>query len=154
MKSSQLFLEIKTDLKRYKSKINDNNKDISENHFSIDYIMSKYNKDNFIEITNLSFPESDDEIDEKELDDFQKRIDYFFSLYAPDDEDFREFIKLISIYLTFIAKRPLHPPGIKFSDGKCVYEKQNIYYCTRKNEFIKNEMSLCKYCVCKQTDTK
>ncbi len=29
----------------------------------------------------------------------------------PDDEEFKEFIKIISLYLTFIEKKPLHPPG-------------------------------------------
>lgn len=151
MKSSELFLKIKQDIEHYKSRVNDNNKNISENPDSIDYIMSKYNQDNFNEIMNLSLDELGDyEIDEKELNDFQNRIDYFFSLYAPDDEDFKEFIKAISLYLTFIAKKPLHPPGTEFSNGKRVYKNQNMHYCTVKSEFIKDKLSLCKYCVCNQ----
>jgi len=130
MKSSQLFLKIKKDMERCKSKVE--NKNISENPDSIDFIMSKYNQDNFNEIMDLSFLELDDEIDEEKLNDFQKRIDYFFSLYSPDDEKFRDFIKAISLYLAFFAKKPLHPPEIKFSDGKGVYKEQDIYYCTEK----------------------
>jgi len=148
MKSSKLFLKIKKDIEPYKSKVNDKNKNISEDPDSIGFIMSKYNQDTFNEIMNLSFLELDDKIDEEELTDFQKRIDYFFKLYASDDEDFREFIKAISIYLTFIAKKPLHPPGIKFLNGKRVYKDKNRYYCTGKNEFMKDKFSLCKYCVC------
>ena len=149
MKSSKLFLKIKKDIEPYKSKVNDKNKNISEDPDSIGFIMSKYNQDTFNEM-NLSFLELDDKIDEEELNDFQKRIDYFFSLDATEDEEFREFIKVISLYLTFIAKKPLHPPGIKFSEGKGVYKEQNIYYCTAKSEFINDKMSLCKYCVCNE----
>ena len=112
--------------------------------------MSKYNLENFNEAINSSFEGLDEEVDEKRLKDFQKGIDYYFSLYAPDDEEFKDFIKAISIYLTFIAKKPLHPPGIVFSNGKRVYKKENTYYCTGKNIFMKDKLSLCKYCVCRQ----
>lgn len=110
--------------------------------------MSRYNLENFNEILNSSFDKLDEEVDEEKLKDLQNRIDYYFSMYAPDDEDFKEFIKAVSIYLTFIAKKPLHPPGIIFSDGGGVYKKDNVYYCTGKHIFIKDKLSLCKYCVC------
>ena len=116
--------------------------------------MSKYNLENFNEIMNLSFEEFNDEIDEEKLKDFQNRINHYFSLYAPHDEEFKEFITAISVYLTFIAKKPLHPPGIVFSNETHVYKKQNVYFCTGKSIFIKDKLSLCKYCVCKQINTE
>ena len=129
------------------------NEKIDENN-SITYAMSKYNLKNFNDIMNSSFEELDDEIHEEKLKDFQDRIDHYFSLYASDDEKFKEFIKAISLYLTFIAKKPLHPPGIIFSNGIQVYKKQEVYFCTGRSVFIKDKLSLCKYCVCKQLDTK
>ncbi|MGZ7048393.1 MAG: DUF2115 family protein [Methanobacterium sp.] len=153
MKSSQLFLKIKKDIERYKSKVVFNGKVKDGNVNSVRHIMSKYNQDNFNEIINLSFHELDDEIDDEELNDFEMRIDCYFNLFAPDEE-FKEFIKNISLYLTFIAKKPLHPPGIVFSNGSRVYKKQDIYYCTGKSISIKDKLSLCKYCACKQVNTK
>jgi uncharacterized protein (UPF0305 family) len=94
----------------------------------------------------------DEEVDAEELKDLQNRIDHYFSLYTPDDKDFKEFIKAISIYLTFIAKKPLHPPGIVFSNGEKVYKKDGTYFCTGKRIFIKDKLSLCKYCVCNGID--
>jgi uncharacterized protein (UPF0305 family) len=153
MKNSELFLEIKKDLGRYKFKVK-NNEGLDENIDSINLIMSNYNRDNFNEIMNLSLIELDEEIPDEDLNDFKKRIEYFFDLYAPEDKEFKEFIKAISLYLTFIAKKPLHPPGIKFSNGSRVYKNQGFYYCTGKSKFIEDKLSLCKYCVSKQVNTK
>ena len=112
-------------------------------------IMSEYNLKNFNEIMSREFRGYDSEIDEKELEDFKLSIDHYFSLYAPDDIEFREFIKIISLYLTYIAKKPLHPPGIIFSNGKKVYQSEGCYFCTGKTIFIKDEHSLCRYCIAK-----
>ena len=144
MKTSDLLLKLKNNMEKYKLKMQDNRKNDSLNQ-----IMSKYNLENFNEIMNASLEELDEEVDEEKLKDLQNRIDHYFSLYAPDDENFKEFIKAISIYLTFIAKKPLHPPGIIFSNGDTVYKKENVYYCTGKSTFIQDKLALCKYCVCK-----
>ena len=80
-------------------------------------------------LSTLTFKEND-EVDEKKLEDFKKSIDHYFNLYAPGNEDFKELIKIISIYLTFIVKKPLHPPGIIFSNGTTVYQNGDSYYCT------------------------
>ncbi len=145
MKTSKLLSKIKECMVKYKPKMQNNQKE-----GSINQIMSWYNLENFNEIMNASIEGLEEEIDEKELSDLQNRIDQYFGLYAPDDEDFKEFIKAISVYLTFIAKKPLHPPGIVFSNGKKVYRKDGVYYCTGKRIFIKDELSLCKCCVCKE----
>lgn len=118
-----------------------------KNDNSLMDIMSIYNLENFNEIMGLSLKENEDEIDEKELEDFKMSIDHYFSLYAPDDGEFKEFIKLISLYLTYIARKPLHPPGIIFSNGSKVYQSNGHYFCTGKHIFIKEELSLCRYCI-------
>jgi len=41
-------------------------------------------------------------------------VDRYFQLHGPVDEKFKEFTKLISIYLTFITGKSLHPSGIEF----------------------------------------
>jgi uncharacterized protein (UPF0305 family) len=149
IKSSKLFLQLKKSIKPYQSKMKARETLISSENNSIHNTMSKYNLENFNEIINSSYEGSDDEVNENELDDFKMCIDNYFDLYAPDDKKFREFIKIISIYLTFIAKKPLHPPGILFSNGATVYQSENSYHCTGKSDFIKENHSLCKYCLCK-----
>ena len=147
MKTSQLLIKLKACMEKYKPKMQDNGKKDSLNQ-----VMSRYNLENFNKILNSSCNGLDEEVDEEKLKDLQNRIDYYFSLYAQDDEDFKEFIKAISIYLTFIAKKPLHPLGIVFSNGEWVYEREGVYYCTGKRIFMKDKLSLCKYCVCKGID--
>ena len=147
MKASKLLLKLKKCMEKYKPKMQD-----SGEKDSLNQIMSKYNLENFNEIMNFQPDKLDEEIDEVKLNDLKNRIDHYFSLYAPEDNDFKEFIKAISIYLTFIAKKPLHPPGIVFSNDERVYKKDNTYYCTGKRTFIKDNRSLCKYCVCKGID--
>jgi uncharacterized protein (UPF0305 family) len=149
IKSSKLFLQLKRSIKPYQSKIKAKETLISGENNSIHNTMSEYNLENFNEIINSSYEGSDDEVDENELDDFKMCIDNYFDLYAPDDKEFREFIKIISIYLNFIAKKPLHPPGILFSNGATVYQNKDSYHCTGKSVFIKENHSLCKYCICK-----
>jgi uncharacterized protein (UPF0305 family) len=149
MKSSELCLKLKKSMEKYKKKVKNHNNSFNGNDMSIQRAMSKYNLENFNEIINSSCEESDIEINQEELKDLEDGIYNYFSLHAPDDEEFREFIKIISIYLTFIAKKPLHPPGIKFSNETTVYKKGNIYYCTGKSSFIKQKQSLCKYCIAK-----
>jgi uncharacterized protein (UPF0305 family) len=147
IKSSKLFLKLKRDIKKYQSKVSSNEGLSNKENNSPMNIISKYNLENFNEIMGSEFKGNDDEIDGKELEDFKLSIDHYFSLYAPDDEEFREFIKIISLYLTYIAKKPLHPPGIIFSNGSKVYRSEGSYVCTGKNIFIKDELSLCRYCV-------
>ena len=149
IKSSKLFLQLKKSIKPYQSKMKARETLISSENNSIHNTMSEYNLENFNEIINSSYEGSDDEVNENELDDFKMCIDNYFDLYAPDDKKFREFIKIISIYLTFIAKKPLHPPGILFSNGATVYQNKDSYHCTGKSVFIKENHSLCKYCLCK-----
>lgn len=119
----------------------------------MDYVqsaMSRYNFENFENLINSSFDGPDEEVDITKIEDLKKRIDNYFDKYAPDDELFKEFTKIISLYLTFIEKKPLHPPGIIFSGGDTVYKKGNAYFCTGKKYFINENQSLCKFCVCRK----
>jgi uncharacterized protein (UPF0305 family) len=151
IKQSKLFSILKTEIEKYQSKITSNESLMDLKSNSIHDTMSLYNLENFNEIMNSSFTGSDDKVDEKTLYDFIECMNQYFNLHNSDDEDFKEFIKIISIYLTFIAKKPLHPPGIIFSNGATVFIQNNSYYCTGKDVFINDEFSLCKYCVCRFT---
>ncbi|MBU4534985.1 MAG: DUF2115 domain-containing protein [Euryarchaeota archaeon] len=150
MKACTLLSQIKTDIKKYHDLLPPPENKPHDN--SLESILSHYNQENFRKIMDLKCEGLEENINEEALADFKNRIDYFFSIYAPDDLEFREFIKLISIYLSFIAKKPLHPPGTVFDNGKKVYQKGPHFICTGKNIFQKDEESLCKYCVAKNEE--
>jgi len=110
--------------------------------------MSSYNQENFKRLTETTLSSKDEDINTTKLNALEKSIDHYFTLYAPENTEFKEFIKMISIYLTFIEKMPLHAPGIIFSGGDTVYENKGIYYCTGKKQFKNEDHSLCNFCVC------
>jgi uncharacterized protein (UPF0305 family) len=139
-------LKLKNDIKQYQpfmKKMNLVEKDHIQN------IMSEFNLENFNRLMTSKFSGEDCEIDDKLLEDFKSSIDNYFQLYGPDDGEFKEFIKIISLYLTYIEKKPLHPVGIVFEGGYTIYQSGDSYYCTGKELFIKEDRSMCNYCVCK-----
>lgn len=145
MKASKLLLKLQEEAELYKELV----KAPDNNDNSINSVMSRYNYVNFQEILQVAFRGEDEDIPEKRIEDLGMRIDHYFSIHAPDDEDFRGFVKLISTYLVFIAKKPLHPQGTVFEDGSRVYRRDDTYICTGKTKFLEYELSLCRYCVCK-----
>jgi uncharacterized protein (UPF0305 family) len=151
MKTALLFQKIKADLESYGEKVKSSHDQGSNSAENIHGTMSKYNWNNFQEIMNSSPDNFSGEIDVNDLKDIEARIDHYFQLYGSGGDEFKEFIKGISIYLSLIAGKPLHPPGIVFSNETTVYEKDGVYYCTGKNIFIKEELSLCKYCICQSS---
>lgn len=147
MKTSKLLLKLQKNLKKYESKVKPNPDCLDENNRSVQCLVSRYNFQNFHEILNSSLHDFSGEVDEVELHDLENRVDKYFDLHGPVDEEFNEFVKLISIYLTFLSRKPLHPTGIEFSDGATVYQEGEIYYCTAKKLHIDEEYSLCRCCV-------
>jgi uncharacterized protein (UPF0305 family) len=151
VKASTLYLIIKKGLETLSTyKFHIEQKLSEEDTGSISSIMAKYNYDTLVEILSRKCLDPDFEIDDKRLKDFQHRIDYYLDTYAPDDSDLKTYITGISTYLAFIAKRPLHPPGLEFDNGFRIVKKGSSYYCDGKKQFIKEDQSLCKYCICKQ----
>jgi uncharacterized protein (UPF0305 family) len=151
MKASILLLNIKGDLEMLSSYRSLLKKKLADdvNSSTIGSIMTRYNYDNFVEILDRDGIDPDFEIDDVKLNDFQYRIRHYLNTYAPEDADLQKYITCISTYLVFIAVRPLHPPGIEFSNGANVFEKDGSFYCSGKRTFIKEDLSLCKYCVCR-----
>lgn len=150
MKTSVLFQKIKDNLECYRDKVQppwDQGLKHTGKTEHILQTMSRYNWDNFQEM-NSSASDFTGKVNIDDINDMEARIDNYFQLHGNDDDAFKEFIKGISIYLSFVVRQPLHPPGIVFSNKKRVYEIDGIFYCTGKKGFLKDELSLCKYCIC------
>jgi uncharacterized protein (UPF0305 family) len=86
-------------------------------------------------------------IDEHILFKLYDRIDRF-KCGIKGEDSFIKLSKIVVPYLIFIAKKPLHPVGMRFPGGKHIVEKNGVYYCPVKNR-QENEYSLCEFCVCK-----
>nr|WP_277749681.1 DUF2115 family protein [Methanohalophilus sp. WG1-DM] len=61
-------------------------------------------------------------------------------------------VKLTSIYLIFVAGKPLHPLNMEFPGSSKIAKKDNEYYCLAKNKQKDVEIALCKFCICRDMD--
>ena len=95
-----------------------------------------------------------EDIDSDVLLEFSTCIDRYMDENAPDQIDLKKYVRMVSLYLTFIVKKPLHPPGMIFSDGEKIIRRDNYFYCPVKNKQLNQELSLCKYCVSKDISEK
>ncbi len=111
--------------------------------------LARYNRKKFSELKERDCSEISEEIDTGKLEDFTFRINKYMDEYAPGQRDLKEYTRIISTYLTFIVKEPLHAPGMYMNENQMIFEKNGVYYCPAKSKYILEEMSLCKYCVCR-----
>lgn len=106
------------------------NKHIQDPPESVQHIIqhiAKYDIEIFSELRNRNYVDTLEEIDHEKLEDFILRINQYMNENAPDQTDLKEYIRIISTYLTFIAKKPLHPPGMIFDGNKKIFKKEIQY---------------------------
>ena len=120
MKATELLEKIRENLKDY----------------PIDYLKNK--------ATDDRYPDSIT----KRLAIYNSDVDYYFSIYDPGDIETRDFTRELSLYLVLIAKKPLHPFGDNPQKDN-VYLQNGEFKCKSRITSIKDERSLCRYCVCK-----
>ncbi|MDF2874065.1 MAG: hypothetical protein K0R22_748 [Sporomusa sp.] len=112
-------------------------------------MITEYNRQTLFEIKNSKGIADIEDIDIAVLNEFAARIDKYLDKYAPQQADLKKYILLISTYLTFIAKKPLHPVGLEFAGGEQIIIQDNKFYCPAKNRNLLDELSVCRYCVSK-----
>ena len=160
MKARELLEEIRENIKDYdvgifKERLDDENTDETSK------LRAQFHIQNYEEIMELNIDEEDEcnmEIDTKLVKNIKEELAKFFEGCSPESEEpFKRFITYTCIYLSLIAKRPLHPVGIDMHNGKTVFaeekEGEKIYYCDIKEEQSKiaKDYYTCKYCVCKES---
>lgn len=147
MKASRLLKEIRENLKDYP--INYLKNKITDTRYKdpLTKSLAKYNSNIYDEIYETELVK-DFKINDGVVQKIKGDINFYFDKYAPNDIETKEFTKYISLYLALIAKKPLHPYGNNPKEDE-VYFKNNCYYCKGRVKFIKDNRSLCKYCICK-----
>ena len=156
MKASELLNEIKKNVSNYD--INILKESLKKEDINpISKQVSTYNLSNYKEILNKEISAIDDfEISENMVESMKKEIELFFKGCSPESDDsFKKFIESICLYLSLIAKKPLHPVGMDFGENNTVEEiddgEKRVYYCDVKKLLKEKaeEYYTCKYCVCK-----
>ena len=113
-------------------------------HYLWDHNYAAYN-----EIKTRDRIEPDFEINPILVEKFEHDLKQYLDTYAPGKKDLKLYISAISLYLTFIAKKPLHPPDVPFSENFHIVKKGESFYCSGKGRFIRDPGSLCHYCICR-----
>lgn len=161
MKASELLEELKENMRNYDiDHIKENLKNEEINPISKQ--VSIFNLKNYDEILSKNMEDDEDfEISDEKIEEMKNEIDLFFKGCSPEsDESFKKFIESICIYLSLIAKKPLHPVGMDFRDEKTVFTEEKdgktLYYCDIKQRQaeIAKDYYTCKYCVCIPTELK
>jgi uncharacterized protein (UPF0305 family) len=109
-------------------------------------VLLKYNIDTMLELKCQTRSVENKWIDDIKVDNLRAAIDTYMDKYATGQEEQKTFIKIISVYLTFIAKKPLHPGGFFDPAGKVVFKDGNIV-CPVKAKEINKDVSLCCFCI-------
>jgi uncharacterized protein (UPF0305 family) len=163
MKAQDLLAEIKENIKDYDIKyLEEKIKD--ENINQISKQVSAFNIENYNEIMKLDIDENSAEnveIGDKLIKDIKEEMARFFDGCSPESEEvFKRFVTYICIYLSLIAKKPMHPIGMDFRDGNTVFSEEKdgeiLYYCDKKQRQAKisKDYYTCKYCICIPTELK
>jgi uncharacterized protein (UPF0305 family) len=147
--ANALFLELKREAESIPQALIPKTPEHGVDAGNVSQVMSDYDLEIFREILRKDRVEADHRIDRKTLDDFTSKIDRYMDEQAPGQDQLKRYICIISTYLVFIAKRPLHSPGLAFFGDSKIVKKNDTYYCPAKSVYIKDKDSLCKYCVCK-----
>lgn len=155
--------EIKENIKDYdigifEERVRDENTDQTSK------LRANFHIQNYTEIMELNIDEEDEsniEVDDELVNDIKDELRRFFEGCSPEsEEEFKKFIIYTCIYLSLIAKRPLHPIGIDMHNGKTVFGEEKygetVYYCDIKEEQSKiaKDYYTCQYCVCKPSELK
>lgn len=163
MKAQDLLAEIKENIKDYDIKyLEEKIKD--ENINQISKQVSAFNIENYNEIMKVDIDENSTEnveISDELINDIKDEMNRFFDGCSPESEDvFKRFVTYICIYLSLIAKKPMHPIGMDFRDGNTVFSEEKdgktLYYCDIKQRQaeIAKDYYTCKYCICIPTELK
>lgn len=156
MNSQELFESLKQEAKSpsmvdFVNRQIFNLKDLDYLPGSLEYklqLMAKYNLEIFSEINSRDRLNNIEDINQDLLKEFSVCIDRYMEENAPGQTDLKRYIKIVSTYLAFIAKRPLHPVGMIFSKNQRITSKGDKFFCPIRNKQLDQELSLCKYCVC------
>ncbi|WBF08831.1 DUF2115 domain-containing protein [Methanothermobacter thermautotrophicus] len=87
-------------------------------------------------------------VDTAGLKEFIDFLDQQLSQAKTENERcFQKIARIITIYVTFVRKEPVHPVGTRFPGGFTVRREGNVFYCPVKDRQINTPGALCRFCV-------
>lgn len=104
--------------------------------------MRRYNYEAYLEIISPETIVAAAGIDNEAVAELDSLLDAYMDAYAPNRPNLKKYIKLVSMYLAFVAGRPLHPPGLM---GGVAAEGGRS--CGAGKADLDERFPICRYCV-------
>ena len=142
MKASELILYIRENLKDYPIEYLKNKAQDDRYPDSITKRLAIYNSSIYDEIFDKEI-EDDFDIKDSLVKKIEDDVNYYFSIYDPYDDENRDFTRNLCLYLSLIAKKPLHPFGNNPNKDN-MYLLNEEYFCKDRIKYLKDENSLCR----------
>lgn len=111
--------------------------------------VAAYDYHAFKELLNPGQAPAGGTVDDVALAGFRELIDRYMDENVPGNAAFKDYVRTVSVYLVFIARLPLHPPGMRFAGDSEIALVDGTWRCPGKREFAGDPASLCRYCVCR-----
>ncbi len=109
--------------------------------------VAEYNRQTPQEIKSRDSVDVIADIDLEVFNEFTLLLTQYLADNAPGQENLQRYVRLTATYLIFIARKPLHPPGLLFADGQRLTAHGNTFYCPVKSRQLPGVPSVCQYCV-------
>ncbi|MFA5236549.1 MAG: DUF2115 family protein [Methanoregula sp.] len=152
MYASDLLTRIRCDLDTipgYIARIERENRGKREDPPSAISHLGDYNYATYTEIRSRDPVEPDFPVDPGAVKECEEALGWYLERYAPGNSELKIYVTALSLYLIFIARRPLHPPGMAFSDTIRITKRGDYYYCTGKRRYQDDPAALCHFCICR-----
>jgi uncharacterized protein (UPF0305 family) len=112
-------------------------------------LIGDYNYATYTEIRRRDSPEPDFPVDPGAVKECEDALGRYLDRNAPGNNDLKRYVTAISLYLIFIARRPLHPPDVAFSPDLRITKSGDFFICTGKARYRSDPFSVCRFCVCR-----
>lgn len=112
-------------------------------------LLGNYNYATYTGIRGQNTVEPDFPLDPGRVNECEEALHRYLDRYAPGNRELKTYVIAISLYLVFIARMPLHPPGAELSQGIRITKREDAYICTGKARYLRNPDSLCRFCICR-----
>ena len=100
------------------------------------------------EILNLEATSFPGVVNDLKINDFRKDITVFLKKNGTGNQGFDHYIAIVSEYLALVAQQPLHPLEVRHLENAPPQDTDRRKYCSWKELYIKEKLSLCRYCNC------
>jgi hypothetical protein len=151
MYASELLTRIRCDLDtipKYISRIERERQEKRGDPSDVLTHLGDYNYATYVETCHRDSIEPDFPLDPGTVKECEDALGRYLDQNAPGNRDLKKYVTAISLYLVFIARRPLHPPDVAFSQEIRVTKRGESYVCTGKQRHGDNTDAICRFCVC------